>query len=337
MKKELPAYCYYRQGGRYIYYERRGEKGVRMISEPGTPQFAAEYARLMQGVQPLPKTRDFKSLVRSYFASDRYRKLSPRTAQDYDKILKWVVDTLGPLPVEGLQRKDVIRARDANAETVRFANYIVQILRILMEHAIDKGWRKEGTNPAKGVSLLKSEGKEREPWPDHLIAKYRATGAGRALLIFELCIGTGQRIGDVLKMRWADIEDGGIHIKQNKTKTRLWVPLTPHLKAVLDTTPRVGLTICAWGKNGKPTSYRGAADLVMAVRKLIGAEDYDIHSLRYTTAAELGEAGADDSLIQSVLGHQTVAMAAKYAGPSRQRARAQKAQSMRKPVSDVRT
>lgn len=330
MKKDLPPYCYYRQNKRYVYYERRGEKGVRMISEPGTPAFAVEYARLLQGVMPVPKTRNFKALVRSYFGSARYRKLAPRTAQDYDKVLSWVVDTFGHLPVEGMQRKDVIRARDANAETLRFANYIVQILRILMEHAIDIGWRKEGTNPAKGVALLQSEGKEREPWPDDLIAKFRATGSGRALLIFELCIGTAQRISDVLKMRWDDIEDGGIHIRQNKTKTRLWIPLTPRLKAVLDNTPRTGLTICAWGKNGKSTSYRGAADLVMVVRKAIGAEAYDIHSLRYTTAAELGAAGANDSLIQAVLGHKTLAMAAKYAGPSRQKARAKKAQNLRK-------
>lgn len=328
MKRDLPAFCYLRQG-KYIYFERKGQRPIRIYGTPGTPEFALTYAKLLNGVVPQPTTRNFKALVRSYHASKRYRDLAPRTARDYDKITEWVVDTLGHLPVAGMQRKDVIRARDANADKVRFANYIVQVLRILMEHAIDLGWKDAGTNPAKGVELIKSDRDERQPWPADLVAKYRAKATGRALLIFELCLGTGQRIGDVLKMRWSDIEGDGIRVKQGKTKAALWVPFTAHLRAVLEQTPKVGLTICAWGKNGKATSYRGAADLIMAVRKQIGAEAYDIHSLRYSAAAELAALGCSDELIQSVTGHSTTAMVVKYAGPARQKARAKQAQEKR--------
>lgn len=151
----------------------------------------------------------------------------------------------------------------------------------------------------------------------------------RPRLIFEMCLGTGQRIGDVLRMRWSDIDGAGINVKQGKTGAKLWVPFTPALAAILDDTPRVGMTICAWGR-GKPTSYRGAADLIHAVRVEIGAERWDIHSLRYNAASELGAAGCSDELIQSVTGHQTSAMVVKYAGPERQKARAKEAQGLRK-------
>lgn len=329
MKRNLPAYCYERKrdAKTYVYYERHG-KGTRIISAPGTPDFALEYAKLLNGVQPQGNARTFKALVKSYRTSKRFTKLAARTATDYDKVLVWVTDTLGPLAVAGLQRKDVIRARDANADTVRFANYIVQVLRILMEHAIDLGWRTD--NPVKGVSLLMSDSDERQPWPADLVKAYRAKATGRALLIFELCLGTGQRIGDVLKMRWADIEGDGIHVRQGKTKAALWVPFTAALKATLDATPKVGLTICAWGKNGKATSYRGAADLVMAVRREIGAEAYDLHGLRYTAATELAALGCSDELIKAVTGHTTSAMVAKYAGAARQISRATEAQGKRK-------
>lgn len=331
MKRDLPAFCYARnRGGKtYIYYERGGQS-VRIHAAPGTPEFAATYARLLNGVQTMPAKRNFAALVKSYHASKRYRDLAPRTAKDYDKVTAWVVAKLGPLPVADMKRKDVIRARDVNASTMRFANYIVQVLRVLMEHAIDLGWRDAGTNPAKGVDLLQSDRPDRQPWPADLVAAYRATATGRALLVFELCIGTGQRIGDVLRMRWSDVDDGGIVVRQGKTGAKLWIPLTPRLKAVLDATPKVGMTICAWGQNGKPTSYRGAADLVMAVRKAIRAEAYDLHSLRYTTAAELAEAGCSDELIQSITGHATARMVAKYAGPARQKSRAKLAQDARK-------
>ena len=325
-KRALPAYVYQKPKG--LYFQRRGWPTVRIDAAPGTAEFALEYAAILNGAraQLTAATCDFNALVKSYLASQRYAKLAPRTARDYEKVLDWVRATIGHLSVNRMQRKDVIRARDANSATVRFANYIVQVTRILFEHAIDLGWRDD--NPAKGVSLLKSDRDPREPWPTDKIAAFRATASGRALLIFELCLGTGQRIGDVLKMRWSDIDGDGIKVVQNKTGAHLWVPITPQLGAVLAKTPKVGATICAWGR-GKPTSYRGAADLIMAVRRQIGAEQYDIHGLRYAAASELALLGCSDELIAAVTGHATSAMVRKYAGAARQKARAIEAQRRR--------
>lgn len=327
MKRQLPPHVYDKKGA--LYFQRRGFPTVRMQHARGTPEFHAEYARLLAGDRPIyAGPRTFEALVREYVASHKYRELSIRTVQDYDKVLSWVKEKIGPLPVDRMQRKDVIRAQSVNAERQRFANYIVQVLRILFEHAIDLGWRTD--NPAKGVSLLKSTAPRREAWPRAMVDAYRAAADGRALLIFELCIGTGQRIGDVLRMRWNDIEDGVMMVTQGKTGAKLAVPLTPRLATILEATPRIGMTICAWGPAGKPTRYRTAADLVLAVRKKIGAEAYDIHGLRYTTAAELAEAGCSDELIMAVTGHRTMAMVAKYAGPARQKSRAKQAQEKRK-------
>jgi integrase len=194
---------------------------------------------------------------------------------------------------------------------------------------MDIGWRKD--NPAEGVGGVKSTRPPREPWPVEKIAAFReACPVGnRARLIFEMCLGTGQRIGDVLKMRWSDIDGDGVKVRQGKTGAVLWVPLTGSLRAVLGATPRLGLTICAWGGQGRPTSYRGAADLLMAVRVKIGAEAWDIHGLRHSAASELAALGCSDDLIQAVTGHRSKAMVALYAGAARQKSRAMEAQGKR--------
>lgn len=326
MKRNLPAYIYDKKG--VLYFQRRGYPTTRIDSEPGTKEFALEYASILNGARFTPKTvaRNFDDLVKDYLRSERYRSLAPRTARDYEKVLRWVQAKLGPLPVSGIQRKDVIRAKEANAETTRFANYIVQVLRILLEHSIDIGWRED--NPAKGVPLLKSKRPPRETWPLNLIAAYRAEANGLALLIFELCLGTGQRIGDVLKMRWSDIDGDGIGVKQGKTGSALWIPFTPRLREVLSATPRIGLTICAYS-DSRAVKYFYAAKRVREVREKIGALDYDIHGLRYAAAAELAAAGCSDELIAAITGHKTTTMIAKYAGPSRQRSRAKAAQDKR--------
>lgn len=327
MKRTLPAYVQRRKGGLYLYFVRRGWQTVRIHSEPGTPEFAAEYARILNGPPPPPPGRSFTALIGSYRRSHRFTKLAPRTRQDYDKVLTFIEDRLGTLPAHRMQRKDVVRLRDSNATSVRFANYCIQVLKVLFEPARDEGWRED--NPAHGVPLLKSRAEPRQPWPQDMIDAYRQAADGRALLIFELCLGTGQRIGDVLRMRWDHLEDGGIHVRQGKTRKPLWVPLTARLASLLSDTPRDGLTIVT-GRAGRPLSYRQAAHAAMQVRKQIGAEAYDLHGLRHAAAAELAALGCSDELIQAVTGHTSRAMVAHYAGAARQKARAKEAQGKQK-------
>ncbi|MFC3571403.1 tyrosine-type recombinase/integrase [Paracoccus simplex] len=326
-KRELPKYVYRKKGGR-IYFIRRGFKTVRIVSEPGTPEFWAEYAAILRGRAPVPAGRTLKALAISYQFSDRFTALAPRSRQDYLRVLDYVKEKLGPLPADRMKRKDVIRAQQVNKEAVRFANYIVQVLRVMFEHAIDQGWRDD--NPAKGVRLLKSGRAPRLPWPEDMIAAFRQAApiGTRARLIFELLLGTGQRIGDVLKMCWDDLAEGGVHVRQGKTGAPLWIPLTSGLREALGATPKVGLTICAQA-NGRPTSYHGAHALIMAVRTEIGAEEFDIHALRHTAAHELAAAECSDEVIQAITGHSSVAMVRHYTGSSRQKARAKEAQSRR--------
>jgi integrase len=326
-RRSLPPYVYAKGRKGFLYFSRAGVL-VRMPDDPASAEFAAAYAQARAAVPvPVkPKGDSFAALVAHYKASPRYTKLAPRTRSDYDKVLAFIVDRLGHLPPGKMRRKDVVRARDANAETVRFANYLVQVLRVLMEHARDIGWRDD--NPAKGVALIQTGKIDRQAWPEAMIAAYRAAAPVRALLIFEMCIGTGQRIGDVLRMRWDHVEAGGIHVRQGKTRRPLWVPLTGRLAALLAETPRRGLTILC-DDAGRPLRYWQARHAVAAVRAQIGAEAYDIHALRYSTAAELAGLGCSDDLIMAVTGHSTPAMVAKYAGPARQKVRAIRAQEKR--------
>ena len=331
MKRDLPPYVYRKPSGA-VYFYRRGEPSVRIRAEIGTAEFAREYALAMQGA-PAPNAsgRTFRNLIRSYQRSERWNKLAPRTQADYGKVLAYIEAKFGAHNPADMQRQHVIRAQKSNAETVRFANYIVQVLVVLFEQAIDIGWLgKNPVNPAKGVPMIKGEKVDRVPWPADMVEAYRkaAPHGTRARILLELGIGTGQRPGDLCKMRWDAIKDGGIEVTQGKTKARLWIPLTRALREALDAMPRRGLTICAQA-NGKPTTYRGCAQIVLDVRKKIGAEAYDMHSWRYTAAAELAAAGCDDEMIKAVTGHKTGAMVAQYAGASRQKARAVEAMKRR--------
>lgn len=268
-KRHLATHVYDKKG--VLYFQRRSFKTTRIKAEAGTAPFALEYAALLNGavIPPAAPARTFSAVVKDYLFSNRYKRLAPRTARDYEKVLAWVKAKPADQQVGGIQRKDIIRARETNTHKMKFANYIVQAVRILLEHSIDLGWKSD--NPAKGVELLRSDAPAREAWPQDMIDAYRAETAGREVLIFELCLGTGQRIGDVLRMRWSDIDGEGIAIRQGKTKAKLWIPITPRLRVILEQTPRIGLTICAYGPQGKQPSYSSASQDVKTVRDAIGA------------------------------------------------------------------
>lgn len=317
MKKDLPAYVYRKGRKGYLYFTRFG-KTTRMHETPGTAEFAAEYARIMAGRAPV-EAKSILALIEDYKRSPKFTDKSPRTQKDYEKVLTYIAAKFGPHKADAVERRHIIAARDANAKTRRFATYIVQVMSILMEHAIDLGWRVN--NPAKGAGYAKVNTEGRDPWPADKVAAFRSVATGRTLLIFELCIGTGQRISDVLRMQWNDIQDGCIRVRQGKTGAKLFIPLTSRLHGILDSTPKKGLTICAQD-NGKPTSYRGAEQLVATVREKIGAKAHRIHDLRHTAASELVAAGCSDELIMAVTGHKSAAMVARYTKGARQKARA---------------
>jgi integrase len=331
-KRELPKHVYRQRNG--LYFQKRGWPSLKFKHEFGSPEFWQEYSDILAGmVKPkVVMSRTFRALITSYIKSPRYKNLKPRTALDYDKYLEFFVSIMADANPAKMQRKDVIRMRDANAEKAYFANYSLRVLRILMEHCVDLGWRE--ANPAKGVSEIKTDKVAREPWPRELLHAYRgACNIGsRERLVMELCIGTGQRIGDVLEMRWSDIQDGGFVVKQNKTAKELWVPILPELQAALDAASRHSVFILTNERGTNRWSYRGASQAVRNVRQAINALDYDIHSWRYNAACELLEAGCNDDLIAAVTG-QSPAMVMHYTKKLRQRIRAVQAQQMRKEQS----
>ena len=144
----------------------------------------------------------------------------------------------------------------------------------------------------------------------------------------ELCVGTGQRIGDVLEMRWSDIQGGGFAVRQNKTNKELWVPILPELQSALEAASRHSIFILTNERGTNRWSYRGASQAVRNVREKIGALSYDIHSWRYNAACELVEAGCGDDLVSAVTG-QSPAMVLHYTKKVRQKIRATQAQQMR--------
>lgn len=330
-KNELPKYVYADRG--YIRFIRRA-RGVSVMirEEPGTPEFWDHYNRLLKGRDPLPTKRTFETLALSYFEGDKFKNLKPRTQADYRKYIGHIRKIWGDKDPRKIEPHHIYQLHQANAEHWRQANYLVQVLVVLMNHARLIGFlKKEHGNPAKGIPLFKQESDGWEPWPDEVRAEFEAVATPRARLVYELCIGLGQRIGDILKIRWNYIADGHYDFKQGKGDKPLWIPLTDRLKAYLATLDKKGLTVVT-NVDGSPASYRTVAQEMRKVKGQMqhpDAKTYVTHGLRKNATIELYQSGCDDEMVKAVTGHSGVEMLKKYGGQVRQKELATRAQAAR--------
>lgn len=311
------------------WYVRLKGKYHRITAEAGTADFDRQYWEILTGKRAEAKT-SWKALIASYRRSDRWTGLKPRTRADYEKVLAYLEDKIGGRDVKRLTRRDVIRAMEANAHRVRFANYIPAVMSVLLEHAIDIGWTND--NPAKGVRKMKTPEDRRQehvPWPDDAVDLFRAQASPLARLIFEIGVGSVQRPGDWPRFRWNDYDGSALNVTQGKTEKALWLPCTAQLRAALDAAPRRGLTILT-KPDDSPMSYHYLSRVMRDERTRLGLERYDLHALRYRGVMELAWAGCDDDEIAAFSGHSSKQMIAKYAGIARQRMRAAQAASKRR-------
>lgn len=332
--RELPSYVHRRKrDGKLLFRKRVGQKIIEISMQTQFPAgdpvpFALhqERERLLNSPAPVAHGSTVAHVIDRYERAPEFTGLAPRTKLDYRKHLDFLRAKIGHLEPKDIERHHVIQWRDTWAKTSPHrANYRLRVLRIVMERAIDFGLLPTGGNRAKGVAEVKYERKERMPWPDELVDAARQAADDRTALLFELLLGTGQRIGDVLKMKWSEFDGEAISVRQGKTKASLWIPAPQMLLQALGKAPRRSVFILTNYAATGPWSYRGAADAMMKLRREVGAEAYDIHSLRYTATAELARVGLDDDQIMAITGHKTHRMVQLYAGAERQKARARAA------------
>lgn len=317
----------------YAYRKRwraaDGAMKTMRIALPGDPtsaEFASRYAELHAEPAPSPAAApySFRALISSYKMSPRFAKLAVRTRKDYEAILVYFDDRIGHLDAARWRRRDVVAMRDALSATPRKANYRVQLLSILMRHAVELEWRAD--NPAKGVELFALEG-EYLPWPDWAIDGTLAANADPGVdLAMRIALAIGPRPDDLLSLRWSDFDGEGIGYTQSKTRVAVWAPLLPDMRDRLAAAKRSakGLYIVAQ-HNGKPFKYRWFMRKLDAARKAAGAEAYSPHGWRKNATVTLADAGCTDDEIKAITGHTTSSMVRHYAKGSRRKALARRA------------
>lgn len=297
----------YRADGKLYFYHRLTKE--RLPDDP-----AERAARVLQINATLDGWRDdtlpgsLGDLILRYQASPDFKDLAESTRGGYRTYLDLLAKHCSTTPVADIDAAWLYQARDEMADRPRAANFMLQVMSILMGFAIERGWRKD--NPVRHVKKLRRT-KSYEAWPDVAIERFRAEASDRMVWALELAIHTGQRQGDVLAMQWRHIEDGVISVAQRKTGARLRIRIHRDLTAVLDRIPREHMAI-VHTRSGTPYTAFGFRSTFRAELKRIGLQGLQFHGLRHTAGRRLAEAGCTDREIMAILGHRTAEMVTRY-------------------------
>lgn len=319
MWHKLPNVHRVKAKGKFYYYHRPTR--TKLPDDPDSIEFATKLKALNKGVGRAPKVQivepeagSLLALIRAYKTSSEWDELSDRSRADYQRYIDILGRDYGDLQVSTINREAVTAMREVYRATPRKANYLIQVLSILLSFAVDRP-SQFGllVNPALRSKKLKT-GKGNQPWPDEFVAWFLGLAPPELLTPFMLGLYTGQREADVLKMTWHDYKDGVIKVVQNKhgdEAEELWIPCHADLRRYLDSLPRRAIHICI-GQRGRPYTVDGFKTVFFRAIPAFGLTGMTFHGLRHTATGKLAEAGCSDAEIQAITGHRTLAMVVKY-------------------------
>lgn len=285
------------------YYYHRAT-GKRLEGEPGSQAFLTSYAAAEEAHIVKPE-KTLGGLIDMFQSSADWRRLAASSQREYRRIFGTVGREYGTVPMPALEdrdfRADVLDWRDKHGEKApREADYRVTALARVLAWATDRGILQ--VNVLRDVRRIYKSDRSDKIWlPEH-IEQFTAKAPVELQRALMLALHSGQRQGDLVKLTWGNYDGAALSLRQGKTGTRVVVPCTRALKAMLDDMPR-GAAVILTTKSGRPWKGKNLQHRWATAMKNAGIEGLHFHDLRGTAVTMLSEAGCTPQEIAAITGH----------------------------------
>ena len=297
--KHLPRNVYLRHNA---YYFVKGGKWTRL---GGTLKEALNrYAGLYEA-----KKGTMPALIADALPSIR-ANIKPNTVKQYEIAARKLAKIWAEFEPQEVTQGDVNRMMRDFAATPNMGNRCLSLLRNVFQYALDVNL--VTSNPCVGVKRNKERKRDRLITFDELAFIYQASGP-RLRVIIDLLLRTGQRVGDVLAIRRADLLPEGIQFRQQKTGSKVVVAWNNELREVVERAKKLHSNIRALtllhNRKGKTPDYRTVRQQWDRACELAKVENAHLHDLRAMSATWAKREGKNPT---ALLGHSNVIQTDRY-------------------------
>lgn len=262
--------------------------------------------------------------------------LSPREQAQRIRQLDWWAERIGDTKLAAVTPGTVRTHLEGLTTAAATRNRYLAALRAAFSYAEGREWAT--TNPCRkraGADRLA----RREPpgrvrflsnaafdpdaqQPDErtrLLDACKADPEPRLYPLVLLALSTGARQGELLRLRWCDVNvtEGTATLEHTKNRERRSLPLAGAALAVmreLSKVRRIDTDLIFADRRGAATFPKGAWSRALVAAKIKG---YVFHDNRHSFASYMAMSGASLAELAELLGHKTLAMVKRYAHLSR--------------------
>lgn len=322
-RREFPGVTSYldRHGRRRWRFRCKGFS-AELGTEYGTDAFVRAYEAAAAGRKPEGGAGQdrtcpgsLSALVAAFMKSPTYLNWAPLTRRTYGGVMERLREKHGHKRINHLQRRHVLDLMAEKAETPDAANRVRKVLAMLLDHAITLDWRTD--NPARVVKPYKTRSGGYHTWTEDEIQRFyevhKPGTVAHTAMTLMLCTGAA-RI-DAVRLGWANVRDGRLRYRRQKTKNQtdveIDIPVHEALAAVLGSLPSASFTFLQTQK-GAARSPNGLGNLMRSWCDAAGLPQCSSHGLRKACARRLAEAGATPNEISAVTGHATLGEVERY-------------------------
>ena len=266
------------------------------------------------------------------------QKVKPTTADNYRQILeRYILPNLGSIALKDLSPVLIERMlldlnKDHSESTVRLVS-------IVLAQGLDRAIKDNllAINPAKGIERPKGKKKSVTPYTSSELKELlRALENHRLFAYFRLLAYSGARRGEVLALRWSDLDFDKRTLSISKNRTRIgktvieqdstkggdgkrFIQIDSETLRIIKKhrTDQIGERMkagSAWKEQnyiftqatGDPLDPSTPYQLFKKVAKKIGLRSESLHSIRHLHATELLNSGVSVHLVKDRLGHSDI-------------------------------
>ncbi len=262
-----------------------------------------------------PLFRDFVAGPWKEAHFDAYKPSTQRTVRY--QMAGHLLPIFGEKPLDRINDAGIRRWFERHSRTAPGnANHILERLRQILNFAAACGHIER--NPAEGIAFNRQRKLTRFLSTEELTRLHRVldaqtrNGDRQQADIVRLLLLTGCRKGEIMGLRWSEVHDGMLALKDSKTGPRT-VPIGSGARAILDRQPRRAGPFVFPSPHDPARPRCHDLKLWYRVRREAGIEDVRLHDLRHTMASHAVMNGVPVPVVSRLLGHSNVQMTLRYA------------------------